>query len=522
MFDGAESVFINNKEVESIDIVGGGNLYTKPNQHYVLHIEYLSENIDMSNGCYITIKGENNTTLSSFTLTTALTEIVFDGTTILPRTSTPLPELFKSDVTSITASFNPNYGIATVNSVNSIIIDSVYQMNVVYDTGVSGINGYIKIYDKDNSSTLLGQQYFSNSGTILINGVKSSDVVNSNQINVTINTPPGISTIPYKVTINGTIVTISIDTENYTAYPVNIVFDEDVTSCQGRIQYVYGTDGTVLAENILFTSAGTINIYIPKNTEVGSITASANRKSVTVSGNTITVSLLKVEISGVIRFDDNDNVHNVRPSSVVVELYQDGVKYTEQTVNISSNNNPYTFTAPQLNESTGDEYTYTIYETQVEYYEPYKSDTTISYRLIQRQPEQYQEINGSIVWDDGSNIGNTRPSTVLVKLFQDGTQIEQRIVSTSIMNAFDFGSMPRDDGYGHNYTYVVEGADVTGYTKSQSTTNNSTTITYSNEYAGQSGDNGNSGDPPITPPRPSDDDVDLPSQDDDIDISQFL
>lgn len=30
MFNNANSVFINNKEVQSIDLVGGGNLYMKP------------------------------------------------------------------------------------------------------------------------------------------------------------------------------------------------------------------------------------------------------------------------------------------------------------------------------------------------------------------------------------------------------------------------------------------------------------------------------------------------------------
>ena len=154
MFSNAKNVEINGKTVKSIVLENGGVLYENDG-HYVLHIKYLSENINMSNGCTITINGENGILYSGM-FTTALTEIVFDGTTTLPGNSSPLPELFKSDVTSIIVRPTSRVVVATVNSVSSISIDSLYQMNVVYDTEVSGVYGYIKIYDKDNSSTLLG------------------------------------------------------------------------------------------------------------------------------------------------------------------------------------------------------------------------------------------------------------------------------------------------------------------------------------------------------------------------------
>lgn len=82
--------------------------------------------------------------------------------------------------------------------------------------------------------------------------------------------------------------------------------------------------------------------------------------------NTLSTNVY-TEVSGTKLWDDNDNEYGIRPDSITVNLYQNGVKIDTATTD-SSKDWKYTFGVLEKCDSEGNEYVYTVKEENVKGY----------------------------------------------------------------------------------------------------------------------------------------------------------
>ena len=114
-------------------------------------------------------------------------------------------------------------------------------------------------------------------------------------------------------------------------------------------------------------------------------------------------------------------------------------------------------------DDNGNEITYTVGESPVDYYESSISGMTITNRLIPREPEKHTDLSGDKVWNDNNNDQRKRPITITVHLYRDGVEIDTRTLSAGTNWHYEFQDLPVDDGYGNTYTYEVREEGVEGY-----------------------------------------------------------
>ena len=170
------------------------------------------------------------------------------------------------------------------------------------------------------------------------------------------------------------------------------------------------------------------------------------------------------EISGTKIWVDDDNAHGVRPGSIEVTLYADGSAVSAQP-SWSKSGSRWTFTFSNLPkfDGSGNEITYTVKESPVNYYESTVSGLVITNKLIPREPERYIDLSGEKVWNDNNNASGKRPTSITVRLLRDGVEIDSRSVTAGTNWSYTFQHLPVDDGYGNIYTYEVREDGVSGY-----------------------------------------------------------
>ena len=190
-----------------------------------------------------------------------------------------------------------------------------------------------------------------------------------------------------------------------------------------------------------------------------------------IEGNVTTLTNVHVprvnltEINGQKVWEDNHNEHKVRPANITVLLYADGTQVNASPIWRSRTGDTwsYTFSGLPAQNANGDTIHYTVDEQAVEYYDKEVSGTTITNRLVPRQPQNYQEIKGVKTWEDDNNTGGTRPDSVKVSLFRDGVEIASVVITEATDWSYSFGRQPMDDGYGNQYHYEVREDGVPGY-----------------------------------------------------------
>ncbi len=170
------------------------------------------------------------------------------------------------------------------------------------------------------------------------------------------------------------------------------------------------------------------------------------------------------EISGAKIWDDENNVHGVRPGSIEVTLYANGSPVDAKPSWTKSGNQwTYTFSNLPKVDANGNEIAYTVKESPVNYYESTVSGLTITNKLIPREPERYTDLSGDKIWNDKNNSSGKRPISITVRLYRDGVEIDSRVVTAGTDWHYSFQHLPVDDGFGNIYTYEVIEDGVSGY-----------------------------------------------------------
>ena len=200
----------------------------------------------------------------------------------------------------------------------------------------------------------------------------------------------------------------------------------------------------------------------------------------------IPINITKVEVEK--KWDDVNNQDGVRPSSIKVQLYRDGIAYRESVTLNASNNWSYTWNKLLSG------YTYTVKELNsnniaVENNESlnanYKATYAISGDKTTITNTHVPEVVSKTVvkkWDDANNQDGTRPNEIVVKLFKTVNNVKQQINGEIILNAsngwtYTWNNLPKYEN-GNLIKYTTEETVPNNYTVSYS----DDTFTITNKY----------------------------------------
>ena len=160
---------------------------------------------------------------------------------------------------------------------------------------------------------------------------------------------------------------------------------------------------------------------------------------------------------------DEGNRYNTRPDSITVQLYANGelVDAKPSWTNTSTDNWSYAFNNLPA-EKDGAAIEYTVDELPVDGYDTEITGTTITNKLIPKEPT-YKEFSGVKTWKDNDNEEGLRPGHITVRLLCDGHEVASRVVTAATGWKYSFGRQPVDDGYGNKHTYTLKEDAVEGY-----------------------------------------------------------
>ena len=128
-------------------------------------------------------------------------------------------------------------------------------------------------------------------------------------------------------------------------------------------------------------------------------------------------------------WDDNNNQDGVRPPSVVVELFADGVKINEIVL---SEENGWKWTFPDLAvyKNNGSLIVYTVNETAVANYTAVVTNASAyDWTVTNNHTPLVTELNVTKVWDDNDDQDKIRPENVTVYLYADGVKINETVLN---------------------------------------------------------------------------------------------
>ncbi|WP_179864063.1 Cna B-type domain-containing protein, partial [Bacillus toyonensis] len=151
----------------------------------------------------------------------------------------------------------------------------------------------------------------------------------------------------------------------------------------------------------------------------------------------------------------NDNNATDRPSSIKIDLLQNGNSIKTQDVTAANNWN-YTFADLPAYDNDGNAYTYTIKEQPVA---GYKSEVN-GYNITNTKDAK-TSVSGTKTWND--NNATDRPSSIQVDLLQNGNVIQTQEVTAANSWNYTFADLAQYDMNGVAYTYTVKEQPVVGY-----------------------------------------------------------
>ena len=163
---------------------------------------------------------------------------------------------------------------------------------------------------------------------------------------------------------------------------------------------------------------------------------------------------------------DADNQDGIRPDSITVTLLADG-KETGTTATLTAANN-WTETITGLPEkANGKAIEYTWAEKDLpDGYEltDNSTDGTVT-TLTNTHTTAVTSLSGTKTWEDADNQDGKRPESIIINLFADGKQIENKTVKADALGnwAYSFTNLPKF-AEGKEIVYTVTEDAVEGYT----------------------------------------------------------
>lgn len=151
-----------------------------------------------------------------------------------------------------------------------------------------------------------------------------------------------------------------------------------------------------------------------------------------------------------------------RPESITVILYQDG-KEVDRKVVTKANGWTYDFGEWVIKESNGTKHVYTIKEIAVDGYQT----VTNGYNLTNTKKEEptpdpvKEAIKGTKTWKN--DMESDRPESITVILYQDGKEVDRKVVTKANGWAYDFGEWIIKESDGTKHVYTIQEIVPKGY-----------------------------------------------------------
>lgn len=171
-------------------------------------------------------------------------------------------------------------------------------------------------------------------------------------------------------------------------------------------------------------------------------------------------------------WDDNNNIDNMRPSSIDITLLRNNIYFDKITLS-NSNNWQYLFENLDKTDENDNVYTYSIEENKVEGYETsinktdtskYKLFTIINKHRKTPEPEK-TSIFIKKIWDDSNDIDKIRPDSIFVDIYKNDEKIDTITLSKDNNWGYLYSDLLKKDNNGNNYTYTIkESSKINGYT----------------------------------------------------------
>ena len=186
----------------------------------------------------------------------------------------------------------------------------------------------------------------------------------------------------------------------------------------------------------------------------------------------------QTKVSVIKEWDDNNNSARLRPDSIKVQLYANGLLTGKAVTLNSANNWQYTWSGLVKN-AKGSRIAYTVKEVSIP--NGYRSITTVNGNdiVIKNIYNQTINISGTKTWKDNNNQDGIRPSSITVNLLANGRQVASKTVSASDNWQYSFDNLAAYAN-GQKITYTVTEDAVAGYTSTvdgYNVTNNHTPAT---------------------------------------------
>ena len=236
---------------------------------------------------------------------------------------------------------------------------------------------------------------------------------------------------------------------------INSPFQGTILAVGDTVDVHQNVDGSIIADTVL-VNAETHRWDLQANETVVPIIKLAAMNHL--------LSLDTTTVSGTKTWDDYDNKFNTRPTSITVQLLQNGEVFQTKTVTPNKEGEwHYEFTDLPTTDESGQTYDYAIQETPVEGY----TIKVNGYDLVNTyRNTETTDVAGTKTWNDYDNKFNTRPESITVYLMQNGKEIDKQIVKADKEGdwTYRFDNLPKYDAEGKAYTYKIQEEKVSGYT----------------------------------------------------------
>jgi len=159
---------------------------------------------------------------------------------------------------------------------------------------------------------------------------------------------------------------------------------------------------------------------------------------------------------------DGDNQDGLRPESVTVKLYADGVD-TGLSVNLNAENNwSASFTGLDVYKD-GIKIAYTVEENVVDGYTAAISGNAVDgYIVTNTHTPATVNVGGIKIWEDANNVMGIRPASITINVYANGKLVTSEQVTAETGWAWNIGDMPKYAN-GDAIVYTITENAVAGY-----------------------------------------------------------
>ena len=170
-------------------------------------------------------------------------------------------------------------------------------------------------------------------------------------------------------------------------------------------------------------------------------------------------------------WSDDNNRDNKRPASITVNLFADGKKVKSQQIT-AADGWKYSFTdLPKYNDD-GKEIKYTITEDAVAGY----TSSIDGYNITNTYTPEKVQVSGSKNWNDDGNAAGTRPGSITIRLYANGSEIDHKTVTEKDGWSWNWTGLNRYGTDHKEISYTISEDAVDGYTSSISGYNVTNTV----------------------------------------------